>query len=187
MGYLSKLNPFGKNEQEEEEEVDFSEWEEPEESEEEIGESEWEEEEFSEPEIQEWDSAYKFADDALQFYGFAGVNEWVKKAMVREINRSTLYRDRIKVGRQTMNLVNETVTEMNQLTGQNDKGYEELAHELESANRLIDEVEKFNDKEEQMVREITGVFGQFVDAYASRQQSGASGVNATTQTSQEEL
>lgn len=146
---------------------------------------EWDDPEDEEEELQEWDTAYKFLDDALQARGFSGANEFVAKAMVYRINKSPRFRDRFKVGNETMQMVTQTMGQMEQLQGGDGSDYEQLANELQSANKLIDEVDKFSDEEDQMVWELTNLASEFMDVYADKK-GGGSGGTVQTGTKQSE-
>lgn len=189
MGLLDRFLGGGDDEEEDEEwsdetpieetwvdEEDDDEWEEDE---------DWEEEEDEGP--REWDTAYKFLDDALQQVGFSGCNEFVKKAMVYKINRSPMYRDRVKVGRETMQMVADTMNSINHMNGQESRGYDELADELQAANRLIDEVEQFSNKEEQMAYDIMGLAQDAIDVYANKKGGAPGNVQTSSEVSNQEL
>lgn len=149
----------------------------------------WDEDEAGDDEDDEWDTPYQFLDEMLQHRGFGGANEFTKKAMVYRINRSPLFRDRIKVGNQTMQMVNNTMQMQEEMFGGGSgSNYGQLAEELEEGKRLIDAVEEFGpDEESQLAWEITGLASDFFEVWADRQGGATGAVASQTKSSDEPL
>lgn len=127
---------------------------------------------------QEWETAYAFADDAISEAGFVDVQEFIEKAMIYRINRSTMYRDRIESGIQTMNMITESMESIHSMRGRFDEkegneDYKEYAEQVRAANDLIDEIDRMEGKEEQIAQEIISIGRDAVDALGetSRAQS----------------
>jgi len=186
MGLLSKIKDTvtggGEQEIEEEWEGADEEWED--------GEDEWEDDdewEDEETEVETWDTYYQFADDALQMRGFAGCNEFVKKAMIFKINRDPANRDRIKTGRQTMQMVGDTMEIIEGISDDGEDDWETKAEKLENAARVKSAIEDFQNKEEQMVRDIMGVARDAIDTYADRAPQQVGDVDTSTKRRDEEL
>lgn len=144
------------------------------------------EDDFGEEVEEEWDSAYKFLDDMLEMRGFSGMKEFMNKAMVHRINNSHMYRDRIAVGHETMQMINDTVRMAQGEADESMTDYEALAKQLKSANELINEVEEFTNEEDQMVWSILQTAQDGISALRESGRIGAN-TNTRTTTSQEEL
>ena len=147
---------------------------------------EWEDDD-EEEEMQTWDTYYQFADDALQHRGFSGVNEFVKKAMVFRINRDPANRDRIKTGRQTMQMVGDTMEIIDSIGDDDNDDWETKAEKLENAARVKSAIDDFQNKEEEMVRDIMGIAQNAVNTWADKSEMPTGSVDTTTRTSSEEL
>ena len=144
-----------------------------------------------EPAEEEWDSAYKFAEEFLEMRGFASMVDFTNKCMAYKINQSPMYRDRISNGVNTMNQITSMQEQMAQISGQSreDSSYEEKARKLESANKVIDEAQKLSGQEDAMVNELIGVGHELAESIASRTVNGRGGgnVNSSVNKSNEEL
>lgn len=116
---------------------------------------------------QEWDSAYHFLDDALKAQGFAGVQEFMAKAMMMRVVNSAEYRDQIKHGAQSLKMVNDAVESIEGVGNGGHTDYGEMARQLSEANELIDEVEDMTNEEDQMVWEGMRLVEDVLDAYQS--------------------
>jgi len=148
---------------------------------EEIEEMEEEAETEPEPEEevqQEWETAYQFCDEAISEAGFVDLQEFIEKAMIYRIERSTMYRDRIESGIQTMDMITSSMESIHSMRGefqQEDEGsdYGEYAEQVRAANDLIDEIDRMEGKEEEMAQEVISIAKDAVDAMGetSRNQS----------------
>lgn len=156
-------------------------------------EEDWDEEFEEEEELEEedtgpreWDSAYHFLDEALQAQGFAGVQEFMAKAMMHRVVNSAEFRDQIKHGAQSLQMVNQAMESIQGMEGDKQTDYGKMAQQLQEANQLVDEVEKMTDEEGQMVREGLMMVHEVLDAYKSSGGNGGS-VNAGTKSRNESL
>lgn len=144
-----------------------------------------------EPADEEWDSAYKFAEEFLEVRGFASMVDFTNKCMAFKINKSPMYRDRISNGVNTMNQITSMQEQMSQIGGGNKKetSYEEKARKLESANKVIDEAQKLSGQEDAMVNELIGVGHELAESLAHRTAANRGGgdVNSSVSKSDEEL
>lgn len=118
---------------------------------------------------QEWETAYAFADDAVGNAGFVDIQEFIEKAMIYRINRSTMYRDRIESGIQTMNMITDSMENIHSMRGRFDEkegneDYKKYAEQVRAANDLIDEIDRMEGKEEQMAQEIISIGRDAVQA-----------------------
>lgn len=105
-----------------------------------------------------WENAYRFAEDMLEKDGHADMMEFTKKVMFHEIETSPLYRDRIEQGVQTINQITSAKESIESLKGGGEKpDYGQKAEELRQVNRLMDEVDKLEGKEDEIVREALNV------------------------------
>lgn len=111
---------------------------------------EWEDEDEPE-EVEEWDSAYQCHDEYIQYQGFSGSNEFIARFLAMKIKSSDEFRDRIRIGKETANMVRSTVSDLESIReGSGSTGnMGELAEQVEEANKLKREMEEFTDKDEQ--------------------------------------
>lgn len=186
MGFIDKVKgAIGSGGSSEEIAEDFEqELEVEEEIDQEFEEEVQEEEEKS---YREWDSAYRFAEDMLQEDGHSDMMEFTKKVMFYEIDTSPLFRNRIEEGVSTINKITdakESIMEIRE--GSGGKDYGEKAEELRQVNELMDQVDKLEGKEEQIVSEAMEIartaatnlgkgvekMGGDVDSSVSRNQEG---------------
>ena len=183
MGLLNKV--FGEDEDEEMDENPFDDEFEQEDN--------FEEEQFEEEEDEEeleWESAYAFAEDMLEADGFADMEEFILKCMMYEINKSPMYRDRIKNGVETMDMVTDSFSRMEDLRGsrQDDMGYSEFADEVKAAREVSEELDKLGGKEDAMVQEALGIGSELVDVLKQRAQGGAAhDVETSVEHTEEEI
>lgn len=145
----------------------------------------------TEPVEEEWDSAYKFAEEFLEVRGFASMVDFTNKCMAHKINQSPLYRDRISNGVDTMNRITTMQEQMAQIGGDQSKetSYSDKAQKLENANRVIDQAQKLSGQEDAMINELIGLGHEFADAVANNQMNmgGGQNVNSDVNTSNERL
>jgi len=127
-----------------------------------------------EEEIHEWDSAYDFLDDALQAKGFAGTQEFMAKVMMYRVSNSAEYRDRIKHGAKSLQMVNQAMDSIEGMQDGHATDYGEMAEQLSEANQLIEEVDDMTNEEDQMVREGMRLVEDLMDTYKSRSMDTAS-------------
>lgn len=132
-----------------EEETEGEEYTEEDEDFEEDGEFEEEIEEDNEEMV--WGSAHDFSDWALEKKGFSNKKEFVLKVMCYRINNSMKFRDQIKNGKETMNMVESAMTSVDSIKGEDSSDPEVLAEKISGYNKLQDELDDFNDREEQMI------------------------------------
>jgi hypothetical protein len=145
----------------------------------------------TEPAEEEWDSAYRFAEDFLEMRGFASMVDFTNKCMAHKIDQSPMYRDRISNGVDTMNRITAMQEQMAQIGQGNKKetSYSDKAQKLEDANRVIDQAQKLSGEEDAMVNELIGLGHEFADAIANGQMGGNRGgdVNSNVNESNERL
>lgn len=140
----------------------------------EVDEDEWEEEE-----TQEWSSAYKFSEDYLEARGFADMQDFINSCMAYKINQSPKYRDRLEHGVQTMNRVTTVTEQLKSLRGGDDRdmNLQDRADELKAANDVIDQVDKLNGKEDEIVNEALSIGRDIADGVISGRTGGGGGTN----------
>ncbi len=132
---------------------------------------------------QEWDSAYDFVGDHITQAGFADMVDFIEHAMYEEIERSPMYRDRIQNGLQTVNQVGDLKETLSRVRGDSSMNLEEKAEQVESANKLIDQIGSLQGEDEQMVREITGLARRYANIAEKRiEQGDVGGVDAEVNT-----
>lgn len=135
---------------------------------------------------EEWDSAYKFAEEFLEMRGFASMSDFTNKCMAMKINQSPLYRDRISNGVDTMNRITTMQEQMRQIGGGNQKqaSYQEQAEKLKGANEVINQADKLSGKEDAMVNEAMSLGHELVDAIAQGKVGRGGGSNVDSSVSQ---
>lgn len=145
----------------------------------------------TEPVEEEWESAYKFAEEFLELRGFASMMDFTNKCMAYKINQSPMYRDRISNGVDTMNRITTMQEQMAQIGGGNQEkeSYAQKAQKLENANQVIDQADKLAGKEDAMVNELIGLGHEMADAIASGAANvqNAQNVDSNVNTSDERL
>ncbi len=117
-----------------------------------------------EEEQEVWDSAYRFFEDYVEGDGHMDGMDFAKSAAFFEIQNSNLYRDRLKSGRETIEMVataKETIESVKGGSGSTD--YKEKAEELKHANELIEQVDKVSGKEDEMIQEALSVGKDLAD------------------------
>lgn len=142
----------------------------------------------TEEESHEWETAYQFADDAIEEVGFSSLNEFIDKAMVRRIDMSPMYRDRIESGVRTMDMISDSMGNIHDLRGEysgNEGSYKEYVEEVKAANDLIDQLDRMDGKEEEMANAIIGIAKDAVDGLKDRKMI-QSNVDSTMGVSREE-
>lgn len=154
---------------------------------------EWDDEEFmSEDELaeqtQEWENAYDACKDAVKWVGFTDLEEFVAKAAVYRINSSDRYRDRIAVGQETMEMLQDTVGMTRGISGGAQTDWEQAAEKLKGAREVKEEMDKMVDKEEQMAEEILGLAREGIDIVRERGRKSKGGdVDTGTRFSEDNL
>lgn len=120
--------------------------------------------EEEEPEM-EWDNPYQFAGDMLEPDGFANMSDFIVKAMYYECSNSPLYRDRLKQGAQTIDMVSSSVQSIKSLQG-GDGGsdYGEMAEKLEDMDRAVQAAESLSGKEDQIIQDGMNIAREAVQA-----------------------
>lgn len=171
---------------EEEEENTFDEEFEPEEQ----FDDNFDEPEEEEEEELEWESAYKFSEEMLEADGFANMDEFIRKAMMYKINQSPLYRDRIKHGTETMNMVANSFSKIDSLKGsrQDDMNYSEFVEEVKAAREVSEELDRLGGKEDAIVQEALGLGNEVVNVMKERAASPNTGnVETSVEHTEEEI
>jgi hypothetical protein len=103
--------------------------------------------------------------------------------MYEEIERSPMYRDRIQNGLQTVNQVGDLKETLSRVRGDSSMNLDEKAEQVESANKLIDQIGSLQGEDEQMVREITGLARRYANIAEKRiEQGDMGGVDAEVNT-----
>lgn len=148
-------------------------------------EDEWEEDEEEE---QEWDTAYRFAEDILEPDGHASMKDFGKKFMFYKCARSPMYRDRIKNGSETMQMIAKSTERFEEAMGGGDSAdYGDMADKLRDANRLIDEADKVSGKEDQIVQDALGLGHELVNAIGQNAGGSPGEVNSSMKRSDREI
>lgn len=126
---------------------------------------------------QEWDSAYDFVDDHVTQAGFTDMVDFIEHCMYEEIDRSPMFRDRVQSGVRTVNQVGDLSDSLESMRGGNEMDLENRAEQVKAANDLIDQMDKLEGEEDQIVREAMGIARQYADVFeerlANRQQQGS--------------
>lgn len=130
----------------------------------------------------EWDSAYKFAEWYLEDFGFADMTDFGEKAMMRELERSPMYRDRIETGLETLGAIRNAKEDLETIRGNSTKesDYGQLADKVEDADRLIKGVRSLSGEDEVMVQQGMSLAREALGAIA--QKSGGQAANVDTET-----
>lgn len=112
-----------------------------------------------EEDVQEvWDSAYRFFEDFVEDDGHMDAMDFAKSAAFYEIKTSNLYRDRIKSGKNTIEMVATAKETIENVKGSGEQAdYGQQAERLKEANELIDQVDKVSGKEDEMIQEALSI------------------------------
>jgi len=139
--------------------------------------------------IMEWETCYQFCEEMLEDDGFSSMMDFTRKAMFYEIERCPLFRDRLENGLATISKVEEAKKSMEALRGKEsrDSDFDAMAQKLESANRLNEQLDKLEGKEEQMVEDAMELGYEAVDALRSRRASASGDVDASSSVSGEPM
>lgn len=110
-----------------------------------------EEDNGGENETQEWDTAYQCFDEYIQYQGYSGGNEFLARFMAMKIKGSDKYRDRIRIGKETADMVSSTVESLDDISGSRDglSGLEDMGNKIAQANKVKQEMEEFTNKDEE--------------------------------------
>jgi len=140
----------------------------------------------TEPAEDEWESAYKFAEEFLEYRGFASMMDFTNKCMAMKINQSPMYRDRISNGVDTMNRITTMQEQMSQISGgqQQETSFAEKAEKLKHANEVIDQADKLSGKEDAMVNEIMSIGRDLADAAVQGNVTPGQGQNVDSSVNQ---
>ena len=184
MGLMDRL--LG-GEEEEEEEPGYS-------DEFDMGNEEEEEEDEIEEEVEieeqlEWDSAYKFGEDMLEADGFANMSEFIRKSMMHKVNSSPLYRDRIRHGVDTMDMVTNSIQKIDNVKGDSssDPNYSEFVDEVKAARELSDELDRLDGREDEIINEVIGIANEAVGVMKERSRGPADPVETGVEQTEEEI
>lgn len=183
MGLMDTL--FGSDEEEEEVTDLSSEFEEGNG----LEEDPFEEEEDEEEEMLEWESAYKFGEDMLEADGFADMDEFIRKAMMHKINKSPLYRDRIRHGVNTMDMVTNSIKKIDDIKGDGsqDPNYSDFVEEVRAARELSDELDRLDGREDEIINEVIGIANEAVGVMKERSRAPAEPVETGVEQTEEEI
>lgn len=191
MGLMDSINPFSSSEDDDSDELlmddDFSDGvdemiENPGESiDDDLGEPEPEPETDDVPE--EWDSAYDFAGWWLEDEGFADMTDFGEKAIMWKLQRSPMFRDRIKTGLDTLSSVRQAKENLEQIRGNETSAtdYGELADKVEDADRLISGVRSLSGEDEMVVQQGLGLAREAIQAIGNRSVQQTGSVNTETE------
>lgn len=146
---------------------------------------EWDDEE----EVEEtWDNPYRFAEDILEPDGFANLMDFARKAAFHEVSRSPQFRDRIKHGSETMQMVSRSLKELEDVKGGKDKDtLRETADKLEDANRVIDAADKMSGREDMIVNEALGLGRDMVEVLGTKAASPGGDVDSNVRDTNREF
>lgn len=127
--------------------------------------------------VEEYSSAYDYSYSLIEPDGHASMKDFIEKVMYLKCRNSNMYRDRISNGVETIDSITTSAESIKRLRGNDDDDtdWEEAANKLESANRVIDGVDKLSGEEDMIVREGIGLAKDFVEAYSSRDRNSDSG------------
>jgi len=142
-----------------------------------------EDDEFDSPDLEpdleeeqmEWDTAYQCFDELIQMQGFSGAKEFIAKYMAYEVKNAPEFRDRIARGRETANMIRESVESIESLQHKDESMSEmgELASRFEEANRLKQSVAEFTDKEDEILAHGAILGHKALDILSTRSTSGS--------------
>ena len=140
------------------------------------------------PDIGPWDTAYKCHDELIQHEGFTGTQEFLKRYMAWRVKQSPEFRDRFEVGAETANLISGAIDDV-QSIGSDDSqtDFGKAADKLDEANRFVEKVEDFDNKEEQMVQGILGTVNKAIDTLDGNFGTGESNISGGVRKSDEEI
>lgn len=153
------------------------------------------EEEFEESEefeediaVAEWENAYEFTKDALsRAYGFSDMSEFVAKAMIYRINNSERYRDRIAIGRETMDMITDTVDMAQGIGGGGPTDWEDAVDQLKGVKEVKDVMDDMVDKEELMLYDMLDIARDGIDIFKARSNIGDSDVDTSVRRSDDDI
>jgi hypothetical protein len=131
---------------------------------------EFEEDDALEDEMdEEWDTAYRFAEDMLEPDGFANMQDFITKFMFYEVRKSPRYRDRIKNGSRTMEMVSSSMRSLDEARGGGEStDFGEMADKLQNADAALDAAESLSGKDDVVVQQALGIGSQLVENLGKR-------------------
>jgi hypothetical protein len=148
-----------------------------------------EEDEFMEEEPEEeWDTPYRFAEDMLEPDGFASMMDFGRKFAFMQIKQSPQYRDRIRHGAETIEMVSKSMSQLEEVRGGgDDMDLEQIADDFEAAERAIQAAESLSGKEDQMVGEAMALGRDLVEVMGQNFTGGGGNVSSDVTETQERL
>jgi len=121
-------------------------------------------EEEDEEETVEWETAYQFCFDMIEEHGYANMSEFIGKYMYHEVSKSPRYRDRLRHGAETIDMVSQSVESLKEAKGQkDDSDFESMAEELEHAERAINAADSLSGRDEMMTRDALNLGYEAID------------------------
>lgn len=137
---------------------------------------------------EEWETAYQFAFDMIEEDGFADMSEFITKFMFYEVKKSPRYRDRLRQGAETIEMVTNSI-EMLQNAGNSggDSDFEELADKMEAADRAVKAADSLSGKEEMMTQDLINLGYEAVDKVGQNLASGGGNVESSVTESDREI
>lgn len=146
------------------------------------------EEEPEQEQAEEWDTAYQFAEDMIEPSGFMSMKEFIGKYMYYEVRNSPRYRDRLKHGTETIEMVSDATARLESLRGEgsgNDFG--EIADKLQDADRAIQAADSLSGKDDMMTRDLINLGYEALDTVGEAVVSQTGEVNSTITESDREI
>lgn len=127
-----------------------------------------------------WDTCWQFCGDMLEPEGFASMMDFTRKAMFHEIQKSPMYRNRLQNGMQTIENVKQAKQALDEIKGGNGSlNPEEQAERIRAINKLNDELDRLEGKEEQMIDDAMQLGYEALDAFKERKVRPSSNVDAS--------
>lgn len=149
-------------------------------------EDDWEEEE--EEVVEEWDTAYRFAEDMLEPDGHANMTDFANSFMFYKVRRSPLFRDRIAEGTKTIDQVSTAKKRMDEMRGgKKETDFESMAERMEAANRAINAADKLGGREEAMMQDAMALGTELVQAATSAMTERGGPVNSRVTETEERI
>lgn len=145
-------------------------------------------EEPEEEEMEEWDTAYRFAEDMVEPAGFANMKEFIGKLMHYHVSNSPKYRDRLEHGARTIEMVSQSMERMESLSG--DKGgsdFGELADKLEAADRAVNAADSLSGREDVMTQDLINLGYEAVNSIGGAMAKQTGNVDSSVTESSREI
>lgn len=133
-----------------------------------------------EPAEEEWDTCWQFCGDMLEPEGFASMMDFTRKAMFYEIQSSPMYRNRLENGMKTIQNVKEAKKALDEISGADGSmDPESQAERIRGINKLNEELDRLEGKEEQMIDDAMQLGYEALDAFKTKRVTQTGDVDAS--------